>query len=113
MSQVHENQKINFNPIEMVKLFFKALAENEYVEDPEEVVKKSGNEELIKSSNENIKNLEAMFKDTELSSNKMRDKLKDIKRVEVVKTPKIKEATIKNNETKSQEKKVEDNGLEL
>ncbi len=108
MNQVQEKSRIA-NVMEYIKMFLHELSVNDgYVADPEEEVKKSGNEELIKST-ARIKDIEAMYKDTELPKNKIRDNLKNINREEPAKSPKIKGAT----ETKTTEKKIDDNGLEL
>lgn len=112
MNQVQENTRIS-NVREIVKMFFKALSVNDsYIADPEEEVKKAGNEELIKSM-DRIKKLEDMYKDTELSKNKIRENLKNINKDERVKSPKIKDATIHTVENKTIEKKNDDKELEL
>lgn len=112
MNQVREESGI-IKVKEIIKMFFRALTVNDdYIADPEEEIKRSGNEELIKST-ARIKSLEAMYKETELSKNKIRNHLKDINRNQEVKSPKISNVTIHTTERETTEKKIDDNEMEL
>lgn len=106
MNQVQEKSRMA-NVMESIKIFLHALSVNEnYIADPEEEVKKAGNEDLIKSM-DRIKNLEDMYKDTESSKNKIRENLKNINKDETIKSPKIKGATIHTVENKNDDKELE------
>ncbi len=77
-----------------IGMFFSALSQSEnIVEDPEEVIKKSGIKDLI-NRNEHIKNMELMFEEHGTSIKKVRENLKAEDRN---KAPKIEKSIVKEN----------------
>ncbi len=105
MSQVQKMEQSRIAKVwEGLGMFFSALSvNNDIVEDPEELVKKSGIKELVNSS-ERIKNIESMFEDHGTTLKQVRAQLKSQERNSA---PEIKNSIIKTNIQEIEEEDLE------
>ncbi len=101
MNQVQKIKQLRLaKVIEGLGRLFSALSVNEnIVEDPEEVVKKSGIKELV-NSNERIKNMATMFEEKGTTIKKVQAKLNENEKNNA---PRIRNSIIKTNIEKIEE----------